>query len=79
MLANVSAYWTAFELGENLSKAMETRAGIEQAKGMLMATAPELSPDGAFDLLRQASQRENVKLRDVAERILHRKPLSSDA
>jgi transcriptional regulator with GAF, ATPase, and Fis domain len=77
-LANISAYWTAFELGQNLNKAMETRAGIEQAKGMLMAQAPELSPDGAFDLLRRASQRENVKLRDIAERIRNRKPLNSE-
>lgn len=76
VLANISAYWTAFELGQNLNKAMETRAGIEQAKGMLMAQAPELSPDGAFDLLRRASQRENVKLRDIAERIRNRKPVT---
>jgi GAF domain-containing protein len=78
VLANIAAYWTAFELGQNLSKAMETRAGIEQAKGMLMAASPELSPDGAFDLLREASQRENVKLREIAQRILRHQPLRSD-
>ncbi len=43
---------------------------IDQAEGMLMAGSPEMSPDDAFDLLRRASQRENVKLRDLAKRIV---------
>jgi GAF domain-containing protein len=75
VLANASAYWTAFELSEGLSEAMRSRAVIEQAKGILMAGAPELDADGAFDLLRRASQRENVKLRDVARRIVERRRL----
>jgi GAF domain-containing protein len=70
VLANVSAYWTAFELGQQLSEAIQTRAVIEQAKGMLMARTPGLDSDGAFGLLRAASQRENVKLRDIARRIV---------
>jgi GAF domain-containing protein len=74
VLANVSAYRTAVELGQQLSEAMRSRAVIEQAKGMLMARSPELSPDDAFELLRRASQRENVKLRDIAQRIVDRKP-----
>ena len=52
---------------------MKTRAVIEQAKGMIMARSPELTADGAFDILRQASQRENVKLRDLAQRIVERR------
>ncbi len=74
VLANASAYWTAVELGEGLSEAMRSRAVIEQAKGVLMARSPELDADGAFDLLRRASQRENVKLRDIAQRIVDRRP-----
>ena len=70
VLANVSAYWTAFELGHHLNEAMASRAVIEQAKGVLMATTPGLDADGAFDLLRRASQRENVKLRDIARQIV---------
>jgi putative methionine-R-sulfoxide reductase with GAF domain len=70
VLANVSAYWTTFEMGQHLNEAMASRAVIEQAKGMLMATTPGLSADGAFDLLRRASQRENVKLREIARRIV---------
>jgi GAF domain-containing protein len=76
VLANVSAYWTAFELGQNLSQAMETRGVIEQAKGMLMAQSPTMTADDAFDVLRKASQRENVKLREIAARIVARQPLS---
>jgi GAF domain-containing protein len=76
-LANSSAYWGAVELGEQLSTAMRSRAVIEQAKGMLMARSPDLSADDAFNVLRQASQRENVKLRDIAQRIVDRQPLST--
>jgi hypothetical protein len=73
VLANVTAYWTAFQLSENLSEAMRSRAVIEQAKGILMARSPGLTPDAAFDLLRKASQRENVKLRNIAHRIVARR------
>jgi GAF domain-containing protein len=77
VLANASDYWEASQLSEQLSQAMQSRAVIEQAKGMLMAQSPKLDPDGAFDLLRRASQRENVKLRDIAQRIVERKGLPS--
>jgi GAF domain-containing protein len=74
VLANVTAYRGALELGEHLSQAMQTRAVIEQAKGMLMARDPELGAEGAFEMLRAASQREHVKLRDIAQRIVDRRP-----
>jgi GAF domain-containing protein len=69
VLANASAYWDAFTLSEQLSAAMASRATIEQAKGILMSRS-NITPDEAFDLLRKASQRENVKLRDIAQRIV---------
>ena len=74
VLANSSAYLEAAQLSEQLGQAMKSRAVIEQAKGILMARSPEMSADAAFDLLRKASQRENVKLRDIAQRIVDRKP-----
>jgi len=74
VLANASAYWEASQLSEQLTEAMRSRAVIEQAKGILMARSPELGPDDAFDVLRRASQRENVKLRDIAHRIVERRP-----
>jgi transcriptional regulator with GAF, ATPase, and Fis domain len=70
VLVNVSAYWTAFDLSAQLQEAMDSRAVIEQAKGMLMAASPDLTADAAFDMLRQVSQRENLKLRQVARRIV---------
>ena len=72
VLQNVSAYWTAFDLSVQLNEALESRAVIEQAKGILMAQSAGLGADTAFDLLRQASQRENLKLRDIAARIVDR-------
>jgi GAF domain-containing protein len=69
VLANAQAYWDARTLTERLGEAMKSRAVIEQAKGMLMATQ-RCSEDEAFELLIGASQRENVKLRDIATRIV---------
>jgi GAF domain-containing protein len=69
VLANAQAYWDARELSSGLSEAMRHRAVIEQAKGMLMA-AQGCDEDDAFELLIKASQRENVKLRDVAQRLV---------
>jgi len=65
IVANTRAYWAAFEMTRNLTAAMESREVIEQAKGVLMVTH-RLSADGAFDRLRQRSQAENRKLRDIA-------------
>jgi AmiR/NasT family two-component response regulator len=45
--------------------AMESRAVIEQAKGVLMAQR-RIDADQAFEVLRDASQRYNRKLRDIA-------------
>jgi len=76
VLANAQAYWDARDLSAGLSEAMKHRAVIEQAKGILMA-AQGCDEDAAFDLLVAASQRENVKLREIAQRIvsnaIHRK------
>ena len=53
----------------SLQGAFGRRALIEQAKGILMA-AQGCNEGQAFELLVRASQRENVKLRDVAARIV---------
>jgi GAF domain-containing protein len=74
VLSNVFAYWAAFDLTQQLAEAMKSRAVIEQAKGMLMAGSPGLTADQAFDMLRRASQRENLKLRTIAQRIVDREP-----
>jgi len=53
--------------------AIETRDVIGQAKGILMARQGISEPE-AFEVLRQASQRLNVKLRDVAEQVSRNQP-----
>jgi GAF domain-containing protein len=70
-LANAQVYWDAHQLSENLSEAMKTRETISQAVGILMAQGGR-SPDDAFQLLASASQRENRKVRDIAEQIVKR-------
>ena len=68
-IANAELYQASRTLTDQLQEAMLSRAVIEQAKGVLMAEQ-RCTPDEAFDLLRQASQRENVKVRDIAQRIV---------
>ena len=76
VLANAVAYWGALELGQQLCEAMASRAVIEQAKGVLMSASPLLSADDAFDLLRRAAQRERVKVREVAARVVRRRSIA---
>ena len=71
VLANSQAYWDAHQLGEDMAQAMKSRATIEQAKGILMG-AQRCSADEAFQVLVRASQRENRKLREVAEELVSR-------
>ncbi|HEX2577786.1 MAG TPA: GAF and ANTAR domain-containing protein, partial [Aquihabitans sp.] len=54
----------------NLEQKATSRDLIGQAKGILMARQ-QVTDDQAFDMLRRASQRMNVKLVEVAERITH--------
>jgi len=52
----------------NMRRAMASRGVIEQAKGILMERY-KITAEQAFTLLTHASQRTNVKLRDVAEEL----------
>ena len=58
---------------EQMQKALQGRDVIGQAKGILMAQQ-HVSADEAFDILRRASQRMNIKLRELAERVASRTP-----
>jgi transcriptional regulator with GAF, ATPase, and Fis domain len=62
-------YADADRLAGQLEEALRSRAGIEQAKGVLMARHG-VDEVAAFDLLRAESQRLNVKLRTVARSVL---------
>ena len=58
---------------EQMEEALLSRDVIGQAKGMLMAREG-VSADQAFDMLRRASQRLNVKLRDLAAGMVSGEP-----
>ncbi|WP_127783606.1 GAF and ANTAR domain-containing protein [Rhodococcus sp. X156] len=62
---NASLYTATTNLAEQMQAAMESRAVIEQAKGIIMGER-RCSPDEAFRLLSKVSQDANRKLRDVA-------------
>lgn len=54
---------------QNLNTALDTRKRIGQAQGILMERH-DLDEEGAFELLRRFSQDNNIKLREVAERVV---------
>jgi GAF domain-containing protein len=65
---NASEYWRARNLVQNLERALDSRDLIGQAKGILMARL-HLTPAQAFEVMRSASQRRNIKLVEIAEEI----------
>jgi hypothetical protein len=66
-------YYSAYA---RLEARLETMPVIEQAKGILMAQTG-CTAEQAFDMLRRASQRANVKVRDLASEIVHRAAISA--
>ena len=64
-VVNADAHAQVVDQAHHMRLAMESRAVIEQAKGVLMAQRG-VDAEQAFDLLREASQRYNRKLRDIA-------------
>ena len=68
-VANADAHAQLFDQARNMRVAMESRAVIEQAKGVLMAQR-HVDAEQAFEILREASQRYNRKLRDIAAGIV---------
>jgi GAF domain-containing protein len=68
-VANMHAYQNARDMAGNLQVALESRAVIDQAKGILIERY-KLTPDQAFQALAQVSMRTNTKARDVAEKLV---------
>jgi GAF domain-containing protein len=64
-IANARLYQNTAALAEDMRRAMETRAVIEQAKGILVAQR-HCTPEQAFELLTRLSQTTHRKLRDCA-------------
>ncbi len=67
--AHVSLALDSATVRDQLTEAMRTRDLIGQATGILMERL-NIDAAGAFESLVRASQRENVKLRDLARRIV---------
>jgi len=59
------------QVNDQLRQAVATRDVIGAAKGILMQSQ-SCTRDEAFDILRRASQRENRKLREIAEEVVLR-------
>jgi len=68
-LANAYLYTSALERVAHLEAALDSRAVIEQAKGILMERF-KITADQAFQALVTVSMESNVKLREVAERFV---------
>ncbi|CCH85813.1 Response regulator with antiterminator output domain [Modestobacter italicus] len=68
-IGNMHAYQSARDVVANLEVALQSRATIDQAKGVLMERH-KLTADQAFQVLVHASQAANVKLRDVADHLI---------
>lgn len=62
---NAAAYQSCRQMVDNLRTALQSRAVIEQAKGILVANYG-CTPDTAFNQLSRQSQNSNRKLRDIA-------------
>ncbi len=66
---NAQVLSQAKRLAHQLQAALTSRAVIDQALGILMSRTGSTA-DEAFDRLRERSQADNVKLRDVAQRVV---------
>ncbi|WP_200213746.1 ANTAR domain-containing protein [Micromonospora coerulea] len=70
-LANVQLYESTATLAQQMQAAMQSRAVIEQAKGIIMGQR-RCTADEAFAILARVSQDSNRKLREVAESLVER-------
>jgi ANTAR domain/GAF domain len=68
-ILSVDAHRSTAKLARDMAEAMRSRAVIEQAKGIIMADE-RIDADLAFDQLRRLSQHSNMKVRDVARRLV---------
>lgn len=69
VLANAQLHQACTDLTGQLEDALQSRAVIDQAKGILMARR-HCGAEEAFDELRRSSQTENRKVRDLAQELV---------
>ena len=75
-LHNAHTHMAARKLAEHLNVALQSRDMIGQAKGILMERE-NVSDETAFEMLKTISQQANVKLREVAQRLIDEKSAGS--
>jgi AmiR/NasT family two-component response regulator len=68
-LRATSRYLSARRQAAHLRTALVSRAVIDQAKGIIMG-ARGITAEEAFQVLVEQSQQENVKLHDIATRLV---------
>jgi GAF domain-containing protein len=68
-VSNADAHTEAVQQAADMRRAMESRAVIDMAKGVLIARH-HCSPEEAFAILSRTSQNHNRKLRDLAEALV---------
>jgi GAF domain-containing protein len=68
-ISNAQVYASTVQLTDQLRDAIRTRELIGEAKGILMAQEG-VSDDEAFEMLKRVSQNSNVKLRDIAQKVV---------
>jgi GAF domain-containing protein len=66
---NTYAYQDARNMADNLQVALESRAVIDQAKGILMERY-KVTADQAFQALARVSMHTNTKVKDVADNLV---------
>ena len=69
VLLNAARFEEATRLAEQLQEALQSRAVIDQAKGVLMERE-KIGADEAFERLKALSQRSNLKVRELARRLV---------
>ena len=68
-VSNADAHGEALQLAADMRRAMESRAVIDMAKGVLIARH-HCSPEEAFAILSRTSQNHNRKLRELAQALV---------
>jgi GAF domain-containing protein len=77
-IQSADGYSSTAKLARDMAEAMRSRAVIEQAKGIVMVDE-KIDAEEAFDRLSQLSQQANMKLRDLALRLVAERTKTTDS
>ncbi|MGH3426209.1 MAG: GAF and ANTAR domain-containing protein [Mycobacteriales bacterium] len=77
-IQSVDAYRSTAKLARDMAEAMRSRSVIEQAKGIIMVDE-KIDAEQGFERLSQLSQQANMKLRDLAVRLVAERTKTADS